>query len=148
MLSVRVSNSQDWPDGETPPTLSRKWERCQFQCENGCQIYSQRPKPCAQYHCMWRLGFGYDKHARPDNLGVVFEGAPGGWLFAIETRLNAIGESLVIDYLCAMFENPCGDRLRGVCVRPFGGDLRSDYWIGEEPSREQLKSMLALVTQG
>ncbi len=38
----------------------------------GCSIYASRPKACADWSCMWRLG-GFEGFDRPDRLGVVVD---------------------------------------------------------------------------
>ncbi len=41
---------------------------CRHECAQGCAIYAQRPRPCREFHCLWRLGFG-EETARPDRVG-------------------------------------------------------------------------------
>ena len=41
------------------------------ECGN-CSIYEDRPRPCAQYHCMWLDGY-FSEYERPDKTGVVCE---------------------------------------------------------------------------
>jgi hypothetical protein len=82
---------------------------------------------------MWMLGFGKDD-ARPDRLGVVLEGAPGGWLFVIETRPGAYKESLVQEYMAAVrtSEQPA----TAIHVTPYGVEVGEGggYWDGGEPA--------------
>ena len=50
------------------------FERCRNLVEGvkGCSIYAARPRECADFECMWKLGMfaGAD---RPDRLGIVVD---------------------------------------------------------------------------
>lgn len=43
---------------------------CQFQCPEGCSIYTHRPDTCRTFACAWRIGLGED-HDRPDLSGFL-----------------------------------------------------------------------------
>lgn len=133
VLGVRPNNVP----GE--PELTRAWERCQFQCDQGCSIYEHRPSPCAAYHCMWRLGWGAED-ARPDRLGILTEGSHSGWLFVVECRPGAYAEPLVQAYMEATL-NATDTPARGIHVHPWGSeDVQCGYWDsrGEVPTKSQL----------
>lgn len=42
-------------------------------CEpgNGCLIYPDRPKPCAEFYCQWRLDESLGEEWRPDRAGFL-----------------------------------------------------------------------------
>jgi len=84
-MSARVRNIQNWK----PTPLGRKCggcdlccvnlpivaleklagERCQHAQGDGCAIYADRPKECADYGCLWIFGQGtWDQ--RPDRMGA------------------------------------------------------------------------------
>lgn len=43
----------------------------------GCSIYGERPQPCQDYQCGWRVGIGA-LDDRPDRIGVVLTPTPPG----------------------------------------------------------------------
>lgn len=54
------------------PELSKARDiECSHICEQGCDIYENRPKSCQDFDCLWRQGLFEAEH-RPDKLGVVF----------------------------------------------------------------------------
>jgi Fe-S-cluster containining protein len=57
------------------------YEACQHLCAQGCSIYTDRPRTCRAWSCMWREGkLEGDERRRPDQLGVMFwgQGLPDG----------------------------------------------------------------------
>ncbi len=130
--------------GADSPVLTKRFERCMWQCDQGCGIYEHRPSPCAAYHCMWRLGWGEDD-ARPDRLGVLVEGAPNGWMFVVETRPGGAEEELTQSYMQAAINHPKSPA-RAIHVTRWGTDR--GYWIGGTPERihEELVAVLAAMT--
>ena len=129
------------------PVLTRYFERCQWQCSNGCAIYDSRPSPCAAYHCMWRLGWGLDD-ARPDRVGFLAEGTPVGWAFLVETRPGGVLEELAQQYIAGLWLAP-ESPATAIHVFPWGSETNDcGYWIGAAPecSKEDLEALLALVT--
>jgi hypothetical protein len=95
---------------------------------------------------MWRLGFGDGELDRPDRLGVVFEGSPNGWLFAIEARAGAYQEERVQALMAvirdpARAENPAS----AIHVTPWGATNPhlEGYWDGGQP--EGMLEALALL---
>ena len=51
--------------------MTEAGEPCKNQCEAGCAIYAERPRPCRSFDCLWRLGVG-EEDDRPDKSGVMF----------------------------------------------------------------------------
>lgn len=47
-------------------------EPCKHLCEKGCSIYEDRPEPCREFNCCWRMGLG-ETNERPDLIGIVFD---------------------------------------------------------------------------
>lgn len=46
---------------------------CQHEKKHrGCAIYTERPKQCADFMCLWRAGMGGRKDS-PDQIGIVFD---------------------------------------------------------------------------
>ena len=135
-------------DLENGAVLTGPFERCQWQCDAGCGIYAARPSPCEAYHCMWRLGFGGDD-ARPDRLGVVLEGSPWRWLFAIETRPDAYQEPLVQEYMRAIREN-AESPAKYIRVTPWGAQNPGDggYWVDAAPTPEEMAAVLDAAARG
>jgi len=43
---------------------------CKNQGQGECTDYENRPTPCRDYNCMWRLGYGA-KDDRPDKTGLM-----------------------------------------------------------------------------
>lgn len=55
----------------------KKWtgQTCKHLCggddpSKRCTIYDERPKACAEYHCMWREGYGPDE-LQPNRSGIL-----------------------------------------------------------------------------
>lgn len=61
-----------YPEGRTEKALTPAFERCRHQSADGCDVYAVRPKPCADFKCMWLLGWASGRD-RPDRLGLIFE---------------------------------------------------------------------------
>jgi len=58
---------------EVPAVPTRDYEWCQHCAVGvGCGIYQDRPRDCASFYCLWRMGFGADED-RPDRHGVVMD---------------------------------------------------------------------------
>jgi hypothetical protein len=102
-------------------TNSPLYNRCKHQCDSGCSIYKDRPKPCRDYSCLWLQGIvSGDDRRRPDRLGLMFdvtgtEGAMGQKLVAWETRPGAADE----DQCKYVLNKIATSRL--VIVKRFGG---------------------------
>ena len=58
--------SIDKPEGQWCPHCKRTGGPT-----SGCSIYLDRPRECAEFNCLWRLGFFRDKD-RPDKVKCVF----------------------------------------------------------------------------
>lgn len=39
----------------------------------GCTIYSQRPKACMDFGCLWKQSDALGNNFRPDHCGIIFE---------------------------------------------------------------------------
>ena len=51
-----------------------RWACDHIHCA-GCRIYDTRPQSCREFNCLWLLGeIPGDERARPDRLGVIFDG--------------------------------------------------------------------------
>lgn len=48
----------------------QEYLRCHHQCEQGCAVYTDRPKSCADFVCFWLLGESYPSD-RPDKSGLI-----------------------------------------------------------------------------
>ena len=48
-------------------------EKCEHQCESGCDIYPTRPRECRMYQCIWKSDESIPEEYRPDKLGVVID---------------------------------------------------------------------------
>jgi hypothetical protein len=132
--------------------LTKRFERCQWQCDDGCRIYEHRPEPCAQYHCMWRLGWA-DDSARPDRLGILCEGSPNGWLFVLESRPGGAEEPEARAWMELAIQASPGDA-NMIHVTPWGDTSpRGGYWITDRPElvenpellREELRRINHLI---
>ena len=56
------------------PGTTSAWEKCRYANKHGtsCRIYSNRPKACRNFNCLWLLN-GLAPELRPDKCGVVFQ---------------------------------------------------------------------------
>jgi hypothetical protein len=79
------------------------WQACKYSCD-GCVLYNrdERPTICSQFQCAWLRGAGLEQD-RPDNSGIMVSVNNlngGNWIFAIETKANALlgsGKNIVLD---------------------------------------------------
>lgn len=58
----------------TLPFEKPNYSRCNHQCDKGCAIYSDRPKECKDYYCLYQAGILVGcEGMRPDKLGVLLD---------------------------------------------------------------------------
>jgi len=64
---------EGWLDIKIPAVNAHLGQPCSHCENNGCNIYSDRPKePCQTFHCAWRLEGSLLPHTmRPDLSGVI-----------------------------------------------------------------------------
>lgn len=69
-------------------------------CLKGCTIYPERPAPCREFHCAWRLLPIFGEDWRPDRSGVFAEiegrDIPPGFGFDYGISLLLVGNPLKI----------------------------------------------------
>jgi len=64
------------------------WERCEHQVPRGCSIYTERPKMCQTFYCLWQSGLG-EEDERPDNFGLILAPTKGKTEFTGEQEIQA-----------------------------------------------------------
>ena len=119
-----------WPSntpGKGEP-LTTAHVPCKHQGSGGCAIYDTRPGPCAQYSCMWLLGWGADED-RPDRLGLLLEvnAREPDICFVNETRTGAVREPRASALLLAVRA-----QVPVVIVETFGGGEERLFMPGED----------------
>lgn len=73
---------------------------CAHVCTKGCEIYSDRPKSCGDFSCLWLDGM-FDLSERPDKLGIVWCYQKHEFAHVVETT-TLTG----FQYLPGAFNNP------------------------------------------
>lgn len=95
------------------------WERCQYLCKEGCDIYTIRPESCRTFQCLWLSGhIEGDERRRPDNMGLMFtnigHSAIGEMIGCWEVRPGALQEPGNQYFLTRL-----ADRI-GIYIWPYG----------------------------
>lgn len=118
-------------DFEKPP-----FQRCEHQCEAGCAIYENRPRPCRVFNCTWILGWGREQD-RPDKLGLVIE-QRDELIIVSEGRPNAHKEKRAEKVLRKFAK----DRTRPTVLIPYGPPGSRDFLVAEGWTTEEVMERL------
>ena len=57
---------------EVAEISKKQWIPCEHQCDQGCNIYENRPTPCNKYNCYWLEG-NFEENDRPDKVGLIID---------------------------------------------------------------------------
>ena len=112
---------------------------CQFLCSKGygCQIYKNRPKPCADYKCCWLMGHGREKD-QPNKSDVLIESRDtqfGNLMVAKSLKPNAINTTKGRKAIKSIAKN-------SICLVTQDGDMnRVERIDGPDNLVKQFKSI-------
>ena len=117
-----VKGLPTYPNSYKPPR-----QRCEHQCTTGCAIYEDRPAPCAEFSCHWRLGLiAGDERRRPDRFGVMFTATDdrgrGQLLVATEVTPGSLEQGAALHTLQRWTQRDVLIVRRGEHTETFGPD--------------------------
>lgn len=124
------------------------WTPCKFQVGRGCLIYSERPKPCKDYECVWLAAplewqqvLGHKQ--RPDRVGIVVDVQDIGpaRVYAAKEITPGAAQSVRAKALIQKLSN-----FRPVLI--VDQNARVQIATGDDAAREYLKGLIRLHMPG
>jgi hypothetical protein len=96
-----------------PRIGKRAGVRCSQLCEAGCATYADRPKPCRDWLCVWRLLPSLPEHWRPDLSGILIyqvkNAVPGyhdtALMLSLAHGLKHLEEEALLGFLLTAVQN-------------------------------------------